>query len=44
MTVNEIKKRIKEVRMELNTATGMVAVKLEQQLETLLFLKSIKSA
>lgn len=44
MTTNEIKKEIKRVKKELTAATGMVAVQLENELETLLFLKSIKSA
>lgn len=44
MNIKDIKRRIKEVKKELIVATGLVAVKLESELETLLYLKSIKSA
>ena len=44
MTLKEIKKEISRVKKELIAANGTVAVKLEEQLETLLFLKSYKSA
>lgn len=44
MTTNEIKKEIKRIKKELNSAAGLTAVILQEQLETLLFLKSYKSA
>lgn len=44
MTIRDIKKRIKEIKKEIVSATGIIAVQLENELETLLFLQSIKSA
>ena len=44
MEIKEIKKEIKKIKKELNTAVGIAAVKLSEELETLVFLQTIKSA
>ena len=44
MNIKDIKRRIKEVQKEIINANGIVAVKLSEELETLLFLQTIKSA
>lgn len=42
MNIKDIKRRIKEVQKELIAASGIVAVQLENELETLLFMKEVK--
>lgn len=42
MNIKDIKRRIKEVQKELIAATGIIAVKLEMELDTLVYLMEVK--
>lgn len=42
MTINDIKKRIKEIQKEIVNANGIIAVTLEIELDTLNYLLEVK--